>query len=90
MAHMRRKGGKLHRMHTQDPNCYWCGRTTRYGMRGYVRQGLHPHDATVDHLYGRATPERQAGDVSVVLACRDCNQKRAALQKGPHAGILAP
>lgn len=55
--------------------CFWCGCTVR-------EYNHHPHapqkkdQATIDHLKTRF--ERKKGDiVEKVLACNQCNQKRA-------------
>lgn len=66
----------------EDPHCHWCGQevveiTATYGM------SLPPNMATLDHLHDRiehvkGRPVMPLGTSVTVLACRSCNEKRAA------------
>lgn len=60
-----------------DPHCRWCGCLTVW----WDEPGAGPDNAaTIDHLRSRLNPRRgrAGGGPKTVLACRSCNQLRAA------------
>lgn len=68
----------------RDPHCHWCGRLTQLlsGKEGERMRRIFPDDmATVDHLDTKLSGRRSPGgghEERTVLACRVCNEKRAA------------
>lgn len=66
---------RLRRLHGADPHCHWCGAETVIGAVTFAGRAA-AKAATIDHVYGRLTPERRAGNKSCVLACSGCNQWR--------------
>jgi hypothetical protein len=62
--------------------CHWCGRITQLLPRVPKRK-WHPLDmATRDHLRSKLNerrwePVREKREYRIVLACRECNQRRA-------------
>jgi hypothetical protein len=75
----RRKLKKIKIYKFQDGKCHYCGAVMVLGFPK-PRKG-HSHGkrlATFEHLDSRLSPERgaHAGEIRVVLACSDCNQKQ--------------
>lgn len=70
---------------SQNPRCYWCGVVTSIEYQDPAK--LSAADATLDHVYHRGDPRRRVnvpkGEDDVVLACFNCNNRRAcAYQNG--------
>lgn len=78
MASNREKKLKLF---DNDPHCHWCGRLTILTNDKEIKGHPNPLMATVDHLISRYRPERwvkaQPGECRQVLACFECNNRRA-------------
>lgn len=71
---------KLKTLHSHNPHCHWCGKPTLLIPREHhVR--AHPDSATRDHVYSQWEERRYLpGGKVIVLACHECNGKRAVEQ----------
>lgn len=72
----------------QDGKCYWCDKDTNHPPR--LNRDMQNNDtATLDHLYHRGHPKRKSHKTNAyVMACYECNQKRAALQDKTDALVV--
>ena len=65
----------------QDKRCYWCKRFTKLLSIPEISGKADPLLATLDHIYSRYSPKRfiraKNGEVRKVLACYECNSRRA-------------
>lgn len=75
------------RMWRANPHCYWCGVETVL-IEGHHGQQKPSNMATIDHLYSRLHPLRHTqprrgggGERRLVLACDECNQRRARAEE---------
>ena len=64
------------RLWQDGPHCHWCGRITRL-VDVASGQQAPPDQATVDHIYVKHDPRRRSLGNPRVLACNECNQRRA-------------
>lgn len=72
----------------QDGKCYWCDKDTNHPPRSN-RDMQNNNTATLDHLYHRGHPKRKLHKTGAyVMACYECNQKRAALQDKTDALVV--
>lgn len=75
---MRNRKLKL-KLHKIDPRCYWCKKETVLPPK--PNNSPFPSLATIDHIYSRFDirrfVEKKPGEIRRVLACYECNQKRA-------------
>jgi hypothetical protein len=61
-----------------DPRCHWCKRETKLINVPEIKGAADPLMATIDHLVSRYFPQRWVRrDQTKVLACYECNFKRA-------------
>lgn len=66
------------KLHQEDPRCHWCQKETILTNVPEIRGDPNPLMATVDHLVSRYSPYRWVRrDVTKVLACYECNSRRA-------------
>lgn len=77
----RKRSDQLRRMWLGNPKCHWCKRQTVLLPPDGKRKLFPPNAATRDHLrsrfnLGRSEPVRRYPEYRVVLACRECNQRR--------------
>lgn len=88
MSAVIKQTGKRARLYRQDPHCYWCGILT------VLDTGFQPHSATIDHLYSRVHPNRNAprgndrSELLHVLSCLQCNQERGKADQ--HGRMFTP
>lgn len=70
------------RLYREDPHCHWCKRKTVLTNVKEIKGKPDPLMATVDHLISRFDIRRwvkpQPGEKRKVLACFECNNKRAS------------
>lgn len=64
----------------QEGKCFWCKKDTKHPPR--LNKDMQKHNtATLDHLYHKGHPKRYMPKTGAyVMACYECNQKRAQLQ----------
>jgi len=66
----------------QNPKCHWCGRVTKLLNIPEIKGPADPLLATLDHVKSRLSLDRfvktKNGENRKVLACYECNSKRAA------------
>ena len=76
MSHEKRRR-RLAKLHQRDPHCHWCRQPTVF-LRIHTKHTIR-NRATFDHLDDRFDPMRGRlhGQERSVLACWDCNHKRA-------------
>ena len=70
------------RLWRRNHRCHWCNRVTHLVNTGKPGQ-TDPLFATIDHVRSRLDPRRSEpanGEVRHVLACFECNQKRARFE----------
>jgi hypothetical protein len=71
------------KLHALDPRCHWCGRETILTNDANLKKKTtSPLMATIDHVVSRYNPlrwvKRQPDEVRKVLACFECNNRRAS------------
>ena len=62
----------------RDPHCHWCGRELVWFDPGPKCKAFPPNFATQDHLNSRVASKPRPPRGKLVLACRECNEARAA------------
>lgn len=86
----RKRVNRIMRLWQRSPRCRWCGCLTVLIFRPSKQPGQrlpnigYPYcEATLDHLYSRLDGRRghvTDGTEVTVLACRQCNHQRGALE----------
>ena len=72
----------------QNGKCFWCDKDTNYPPRS--NKDMQNNDtATLDHIYQKGHPKRKSHKTGAyVMACYECNQKRASLQEKTNALVI--
>lgn len=70
------------KLFNENPNCHWCGELTVLTNEPSLnKSNINPKMATVDHIISRLHVERWVkrgpDERRKVLACYECNQRRA-------------
>jgi len=87
---MTRNARRIKKLMKRDPHCHWCGVEVIYYLVA-IHEVAPPNFATIDHLISRFNMEerlrllreskKRKDGSHYVLACRKCNEARAAKEE---------